>query len=279
MRSHTWTLLPFLMLLSACAAPARVVAPTSAKEVGEYRPGLLNGYLSSTEVPDSVALLPAPPAAGSAALAADEAASRELTAFQATARGALAVHDANLDFPGAEAAFTCALGVPISAADTPNLDMLLQRTLTDAVRATSKAKAKYHRIRPFAEFNVASCTPGEEADLRTNGSYPSGHATTGWLWALMLTEVSPERADALLQRGRAFGQSRVICGVHWKSDIEAGRIMGAAAFARLQSNAIFMAQLKTAAKEVADQRSRGAQPHADCAAEVAAQSTSAALAP
>ena len=259
-----------LIAVGGCAAPTRIVAPTSAQQVGEFKPGLLNGYLSPEELPDSLALLPAPPAPGSAAQADDEAVFRELTKLQGTARGTLAVHDADLSFPNAAAVFACALGVPISAQETPNLNMLLQRTLTDAVRATSKAKEKYQRTRPFATFNVASCTPAEEGYLRTNGSYPSGHSTTGWIWALALTEIAPDRADAILQRGRAYGQSRGICGVHWKSDIEAGRVIGAAAFARLQSNALFGAQLQAARDEVAKERGRGATPTGNCAAEAEA---------
>ena len=211
-----------ILVGTGCAAPSHVVAPTSAAEVGEFRPGLLNGYLLPKELPDSLALLPAPPAAGSAAQADDDAAFRELSKLQGTPRGTIAVHDADLSFPSAAGTFACALGVPISEKETPNLNMLLQRTLTDAAQATYKAKNKYQRTRPFMAFNVSSCTPADEGYLRTNGSYPSGHTSIGWVWALVLTEIAPERADAILQRGRAFGQSRGICGVHWKSDIEAG---------------------------------------------------------
>src|SRR4029077_4220212 len=130
-----------------------------------------------------------------------------------------------------------------------------------------------------AEFNAPSCTPAEESYLRTNGSYPSGHSTIGWLWALILIEVSPERADALLQRGRAFGQSRGICGVHWKSDIEAGRIMGAATFARLESIPWFTARREAARDEIVKERSRGAAPETDCIAEAAVLATSHSAAP
>jgi acid phosphatase (class A) len=96
---------------------------------------------------------------------------------------------------------------------------------------------------------------------------------------MVLTEVAPDRADALLQRGRAFGQSRGICGVHWRSDIEAGRLVGAATVARLQSDAVFNAQLALARTEVAQARQRGAAPGAQCAAQNEALAASAALAP
>ncbi len=268
-----------ILASSGCATSTRVVAPISAKQVGEFKPGLLNGYLSAQELPDSLALLPPPPAPGSAAFAEDEAAFHELTKLQGTARGAVAVHDADLNFPQATAAFACALGVPISEAATPNLYMLLQRTLTDSARTTSKAKEKYQRTRPFVVFSVPSCTPADERYLRTNGSYPSGHSTLGWVWALSLTEIAPERADAILQRGRSFGQSRGICGVHWKSDIQAGLMVGAATFARLQTNPVYDAQLQAARDEVAKERLSGAKPSQDCSAEAAALASSSSMAP
>jgi acid phosphatase (class A) len=96
---------------------------------------------------------------------------------------------------------------------------------------------------------------------------------------LTLTEIAPDRADAILQRGRAFGQSRGICGAHWKSDIESGRIIGAATFARLQTNAVYGAQMEAAHAELAKEHSRGAAPSRDCAAEAAALATSSSLVP
>lgn len=278
-------LFPSIVVLSAslvasgCAPFAHTVAPTSATEVGEFRHGFLNGYLPPSELPDSLALLPAPPAAGSAAQADDDAAFHELTELLGTPRGAMAVRDANLNFPQAAEVFSCALGIPISEHETPNLNMLLRRTLTDAGLATYKAKDKYQRTRPFVVFKVASCTPAEDSFLRTNGSYPSGHTSIGWTWALTLTEIAPDRADVILQRGRAFGQSRGICGAHWKSDIESGRIIGAATFARLHANPVFSAQMEAARAEVAKARTRGAAAPSNCAAEAAALATSSLLAP
>jgi acid phosphatase (class A) len=270
------------LALAACTTASTVTAPTTAAEVGEVRPGsgYLKGYLRSDELPDSLALVPAPPAAGSAAQADDDAAFKTLTALQGTARGALATRDANLKFPAADQHFSCALGVTISEAHTPNLNMLLRRTLTDAGLSTYKAKDHYQRTRPFVAFGTHSCTPSEEAFLRKDGSYPSGHSALGWAWALVLTEAAPDRANALLQRGRSFGQSRAICGVHWKSDIEAGRLMGAATVARLQTNPVFQAQLAAARKEIAAARAADeVPPAAECAAEAKAEQSSALLAP
>lgn len=98
-------------------------------------------------------------------------------------------------------------------------------------------------------FNTHTCTPQDEGKLRMNGSYPSGHTTLGWTMALVLAEIRPERQNQLLQRGYEYGQSRVICGAHWQSDVDAGRILGAAVFARLHADERFVAALNEAKKK------------------------------
>jgi len=274
-------LLVATLLAAACTATGPV-PPTSVKEVGESRPGTgyVKGYLAAAELPDSLALLPPPPAEGSAALAADAEAFRTLTALRSGPRGELAAKDADLQFPRAADTFACALDIQISEETTPHLNMLLRRTLADAGQATSKAKDEYKRTRPFVVFKAPTCTPAQETSLAKDGSYPSGHSSVGWAWALVLTELAPDRADALLQRGRAFAQSRGVCGVHWKSDIEAGRLVGGATVARLHGNATFRAQMALATNEVAKARAQGqVPPVAGCAAEAATLATSARLAP
>jgi acid phosphatase (class A) len=118
--------------------------------------------------------------------------------------------------------------------------------------------------------NDAICTPSEEASLRKDGSYPSGHAALGWAWGLVLTEVAPERANALAQRAYAFGQSRVVCGVHWQSDVDTGRLVASVAVAQLHANAEFNAQLAEARKEYLASRAAGAAAPESCALEAAA---------
>jgi acid phosphatase (class A) len=255
-------------ILVACATPQ--LPTTNPADLKPPRPGLLPGYLPSKALADSLALLPPPPAPGTAAQAADEEAYRASRRSQNTPRWQLAEADAELGFPKASATFSCALGVPISAEATPHLNMLLRRTLADVGLATYRAKDHYQRQRPFVAGNDAICTPEDEAKLRKDGSYPSGHASAGWGWALVLAELAPERVDAIVQRGYAFGQSRVVCGVHWQSDVNAGRLVASAVVAQLHANAEFEAQLGEARKEVAAERAAGASPAVDCAAEATA---------
>jgi len=249
--SRLSTFLPLCIACSLLAACSNTPS-LNPQEIGEARPGsgYLNGYLTTSERPDSLALVLPPPQDGTPAKEADRVAYRALTALQNTPRGALASKDAALQFPQAASTFACALGADISESQTPHLVMLLRRTLVDAGLATYGAKNHYQRTRPFVEFNESSCTPSHEATLRKDGSYPSGHSALGWAWGLVLAEIAPERSNALIQRAHAFGQSRAICGVHWQSDITAGREVGAAAVARLHANPTFRAQMALAQQEI-----------------------------
>jgi acid phosphatase (class A) len=232
--------------------------------VPEVRPGVLAGYLPHDALPDSVALLPAPPAEGSAALALDQETNRGDLALQGTARWRLAGMDANLGFPWAAGDFSCALNTSVTQADTPRLYQLLRRAMSDAGAATGAAKDKYQRARPFMANKQPTCTPGAEDSLAQNGSYPSGHTSIGWTWALILSEIAPEQSEAILARGRAFGDSRLVCNVHWESDVIEGRFVGAATVARLHSDPTFLADLDAAKAELAAARAKKLTPQRDC---------------
>lgn len=237
--------------------------------VPEIRPGILAGYLGK-DLPDSLLLLPPPPAEDSMAFRHDQAVSRTALSLRATPRYALATSDADLSFPHAASTFSCALDMPITEQDTPRLYLLLRRTLTDAGLATYGAKTHYNHIRPFVFYKETTCTPADEVGLRNDGSYPSGHTSIGWAWALVLTELAPDRSNALLARGRSFGESRLVCNAHWQSDVLEGRNVGAGTVARLHADATFKADMEAAKAELDALRLKGSKPEGDCVAEAAA---------
>ena len=257
--------------ISVAGLPAGAQTPTycepdigSPANLKTIKHGLLEGYLASDAVPNSLRLLPPHPKQGSLAYDLDVANAESTFPLQGTPRWEVAAIDANLHFPEAAAIYSCAVGVPITKDGTPRLYTLLQRTLTDAGLATYKAKINYQRPRPFMVNGKPICTPDWETKLRGDGSYPSGHTSAGWAWALVLSEIAPERRDAILARGIEYGRSRSICNVHWMSDVQAGRLIGSGTVAQLQNDPVFRADLRAAREEVKTLRRQGLTPNGDC---------------
>ena len=218
--------------------------------VPELGHGLMQGYMHGEPPLNSALFVPAPPTEDSARQQADTAASEALRSLEGSPRWEMAARDADLHFPAAASIFACALGANVTEATTPALYRLLQRSLTDLGLATYPAKKAHQRPRPFLINGEAICTPGDEELLKTDGSYPSGHSAIGWGWALILSQLAPDKAEAVLARGRAYAHSRMVCNVHWMSDTVAGMAVGAAAFARLQNNALFQATMAAAKTEL-----------------------------
>jgi acid phosphatase (class A) len=258
-----------LFALLACISISSGCASYSAA-VPELSPGIPAGYLQPEDVPDSLVLVPPPPAAGSASLALDEEVSQKSLLLRGSPRWIQATVDANLIFPEAANTFSCALEAPITEKDTPHLYLLLRRVLVDVGHSTAGAKSRYGRARPFTVNKKPSCTPEEEKYQVLNGSYPSGHSAVGWAWALILGEIAPDRINKVLARGRDFGESREICNVHWRSDVIEGSFLGAGVVSRLHADPAFRADLAAAKAELAGVRTKRLKPTRDCAAENAA---------
>lgn len=245
------------------AIPEALAAPSDVPQKTFTLPAV-KGYLLKAEVPNSLLILNSPPIAGSAAEARDKEASEDALRMGAGARWSQASADANLDFPNAVHAFDCVLGVEISATSTPKLYLLMQKSMLDLGLSTYPTKKAFQRARPFTVNNQPICTPEYETVLRQDGSYPSGHSAVGFGWGLMMANVAPEKSAELVKRGVEFGDSRRVCNVHWLSDVEDGRLMGAAVFARLISVPAFRKDLAAATKEYRHAVAAGRRPSRTC---------------
>ena len=135
---------------------------------------------------------------------------------------------------------------------------MLARAAADTGRGTSVAKNYYHRLRPFQIDRGAICQPASE--LAGSFDYPSGHTTLGWTYATILAELLPDRATALLARGRAYGESRIVCGVHNASAVEAGRLSASATLAAMAGLPAFQSALADARAELAALRGAPGAP-------------------
>jgi len=229
-----------------------------------------DGFVPAATVPKSSAILPPPPGTGSAAFALDDEYSRRSLILRGTPAWSQAVLDADTKFPFAANTYSCALGAPVTEKDTPRLYRLLLIAMKYADDSAKSAKEKYMRPRPFMVNNAPMCTPLERQSLEGNGSYPSGHNALGTVWAMILAELAPDRADAILKRAEGYGVSRIICNVHWYSDTLQGRYMGAYTAATLHASPWFRDELLAARAELDAVRARGLKPARDCEAEAKA---------
>ncbi len=255
-------------LIALAAGGAWAAAPQAAPAGDATRPAETTaaapkGYLDPAQRPDVAALLAPPPEPGDAAWIEDGVVFKHTRGLVDTPRWAKARSDDSYKPEDMLKGFACAVGADLSR--SPATGRLVGRAVLDAVDASSAAKQVYKRQRPFVATDEPICI--ERSDqLKASYSFPSGHATGGWLYALLLAELAPDRTAPIMSRGRAYGESRVVCGVHWKSDVEAGRDAATSAFVVLQSNPAFRADLEAARAEVAAARRAGAAP-ADCSAQ------------
>lgn len=206
-------------------------------------------YFTVAEMPNALRYMPAPPVRGEMRFAYDSAQYVWGKQMRPTPRGAKAKADAEYSVHRMAVIFSPVIGVEISEKHTPELWKLLTDATRTASFACDSAKSTYMRRRPYMVYNEPTLVPEDEEDLRHNGSYPSGHTTLGWTTALILCEICPEEENAILKEGFEYGQSRVIAGFHWQSDVDAARMIAGAAFARLHTSKAYLKQLKKAQKE------------------------------
>ena len=206
--------------------------------------------LDSTQMPNAVYFLPAPPDTASAAFQYDKAQYRwGMEQRKDSMRLAIAVNDAIWSIDNICQIFSGVLGFEISEQNAPAIYRMLTLGLLTTDQAGKLPKNHYMRTRPYVFFNEPTIYPSDEAWLRTNGSYPSGHTILGWSAALLLTEMAPDKADTIMARGYMYGQSRVIAGYHWQSDVDAARLVASAAVARLHADKRFLKLMKKARRE------------------------------
>ncbi len=215
-------------------------------------PRQIPGYLTSAQTSEVVRIVPPAPMAGDPRFQTDMAIFHATRSLEGSARWALAQSDDNLSLPGLLHAFHCALGLTLSPSDAPKLAALLTRANSDAYAAASVIKIRYQHKRPFQVAEGDVClSPLGKAVLERSPDYPSGHTALSWETGLMLSQIAPDKAVDVLARARAFGQSRVVCGVHNLSAVEAGWMTAAAVFAMQMSSPEFHKDLDAARTEFA----------------------------
>lgn len=216
-----------------------LVAAATAAWLTRDRPHYLDGDEASF-----VAIFPPPPARGSAA---ERAELDQLLALQKS-RSSAEVAAAQADRKTELTRFAPALGLDADAlAGLPRVTRLAQ-DVEDQVRPYVRAaKQHFRRLRPReVEPAIQPCI----GDVAADQSYPSGHSTYGWAMGYLLADLLPERRAQLLARSAEFARQRMVCGVHFPSDLEAGRLGAAWLMERMHHNPAFLADRDQAAQEL-----------------------------
>jgi acid phosphatase (class A) len=227
-----------------------------------------HGYLSQTV--DLTTVVPPAPLKGEIRYEADRKVFKQTRAMLNTPRGQLATSDVPSSVIDVMKDFSCAAGVTLSPDTTPVTYRLLANANADTAHANNAAKDHWQRLRPFLIDKGPVCESKEE--LAKSYDYPSGHTTRGWTFGLVLTDAEPDRATPILTRARSYGESRIVCGAHNMSAVEAGRLGATVTMQTVRATAAYQADLAAAQQELAAARANPALAPA-----VAGCSTEAAL--
>ena len=198
-----------------------------------------HAYFTKAELPDMTKILPAPPEFESARFVADQ--SQHLWGKlmrQDEARAAQAQRDAVYSMQTVIDEMGPLFGLEITKEDTPEIYTVLQDVCASC----------------DSIYSGGTLIPEKEEKHRNEGSYPSGHTVFFWTSALLLADInqSNEAMEALLARAYEFGQSRVIAGYHWQSDVDAGRMAGSVLYQLIRNHERFIGQLSKARAEFAE---------------------------
>ncbi|HEY4078963.1 MAG TPA: phosphatase PAP2 family protein [Rhizomicrobium sp.] len=188
--------------------------------------------------------LPPPPAADSAATRTELEELHAIAAHSTPEQRAVAAHDAKDEKADM---FNAAIGFDLST--MPETFKLLTMVGDEEVDDTKVAKAYFHRNRPYAaDPSLQTCTPVKPG--KAANSYPSGHSTLAFSMGVVLASVMPEKATAILVRSSEYAEHRLVCGMHYRSDIVAGQQFGTIIALKLMENPTFLAQMAKAKAEL-----------------------------
>lgn len=246
-------------------AVAAAVVTMGADPAPAPKPAAPPFYVGDTG-PNSYKILPPAPVAGTIRYQADRKMFRSTRKYAGTPRWAMALNDDNGGLYMRD--LSCALGVELTPSNAPKFMSMIPRISRDSSHATNIAKDLNKRLRPFLIDKGATCID-QKGSIKDSFDYPSGHVTYSWTVGLILAELAPDRATEILVRARAFGESRLVCGVHNMSAVEAGRTNGSIVVAGLHSSEEFRRDLEIARKEIVQARQAGPAPDAAlCAKEL-----------
>jgi hypothetical protein len=190
--------------------------------------------------------LPPPPGPEQTRLEMQEL--RDIASRSSADDRAIAKHDAEDETAGN---FNTAIGFDLKT--MPQTFELLTMVGDEEEDDTKEAKKYFHRDRPYAaEPSIKTCTPVKPG--KAANSYPSGHSTRAFAMGEVLAALMPDKSQAILARSSEYAEHRLVCGVHYRSDIVAGQQFGTLLALRLMYLPAFQQKMQAAKAELAAKR-------------------------
>ncbi len=219
-----------------------LVAALLSGLIGTSAAQAVSPYITHSTL-DLAALLPPPPAAGSSQDAQDLDTLLDLQAHASAARRAQTLADSEEGFLDM---FGPVLGARATEQALPKTLLLFDRVAASEEDVLGAVKPVFGRVRPWMAH--PEVTP--YAKHSTSPSHPSGHATRVTIDAILLSAMLPEQRAAIWARAQAYAQSRIIGGMHYPTDVEAGIKGGTVIAALLLEQPEFQADLAAAQQEL-----------------------------
>jgi len=145
--------------------------------------------------------------------------------------------------------FASVLGAGFEASKLPATAELGKQIRNDVGAVENYAKGHFARLRPWAvDPSLKGCPVAPNKPPKT--SYPSGHASSGYSLGVVLAAMIPARAPELLARARDYAENRLVCGVHYRSDIVASEVLATVTVREMMHNEKFLAQMSAARTEL-----------------------------
>lgn len=205
-------------------------------------------FYTVEEAPHLEKILPPPPSLTDNRFSDDWAQYQWGKSIRDTERGQQAVKDAGISARFFMERFSPVLSHPLNPDDYPVLYELFSKAHRTESNAGRSAKTYFARVRPYQQFKEPTAVPQAENPTDFT-SYPSGHTHAAWLMGMILTSLDPDHTEDIMKVAYEIGQSRVIVGFHYQSDVDAGRVAASVTFARLCAMPEFREMLEKAREE------------------------------
>lgn len=227
--------------LALCVAATQAGAQSMTGATA--RPAL---HVLSWAAADPLQLIPPPPPAGSAREAAELA---ELHFIQAN-RTPERLRQAQWDQDHQNwTLYASTLGPRFDPAQLPATAKVLALVQQDNTAIVRFAKASFHRRRPWAvDPSLHGCALSPKDD--PSSSYPSGHADVGYALGVVLADLMPQRAQAILARANDYAFSRQVCEMHFPSDTAAAQALATAVTLAMLHSPAMQSNLNAARMEL-----------------------------